>query len=121
MESYLTNIQTVIFLDLEWTHLDFAYELGANDGLRHHERNQLAHMRQDELCLVVSSGVEGGQGQSSVLEISLFEHGMQHVDDNGLEVFVVCLISVGERVAECGDDHAADLGIAISQEYLFIS
>jgi len=105
---YLSELETVVNLVLEWTHCDLTDQFWLDDRLLHDKRQEKTQVWNNQIRLVVRGRVESGECQTTIFKFRVPKHEAQHVDQRGLQNCVECFIAVWEGIANSLDDHSSN-------------
>lgn len=88
MGGYLSQLETVIHLVLEWSHLYLANKFGLDLRVAEYHRKQLAEVGKENIHLVVDGRIERCQCEAVIAQIAFMEHVDQKWHDQGSQYVV---------------------------------
>lgn len=118
-KCYLAQLETVVNLVLEWTHLHLSDEFWFDMSVTKDCWKQFVEMRKNDVYLVVDSGVEGRQGKAVVAQIAVTEHVDQQWDNQWSQDVAIGIARVCESVAEGRDHNTADSRVFVGEVFLY--
>lgn len=116
---YLAQLETVVNLMLERTHLHLSDELLFDMSVTKDCRKQFIEMRKNDVYLVVDCGVEGRQGKAVVAQIAVTEHVDQQWNNQWSQDIAVGIARVCEGVAEGRDYNTTDSWVFVGEVFLY--